>query len=179
MVDFTWLDYILFLIFFLNIILGFARGVSKEIISILSLAVALFIAVKFTSPIANVLITSQGLEDVLGVVIKFLNYNASTGLSSLAYALSFLVLFVGIFFTGEAVIFYANIELFLFPFSVFGRLLGAAIGFVRGYALNVVILLILKLTPFTLSSAWEQSYFVPRLLPQVLKLANLISGFPI
>jgi membrane protein required for colicin V production len=179
MADFTWFDYILFLIFFLNTILGFARGVSKEIISFLSLVIALFIAVKFTTPIANVLTTSQGAEDVLAVFTKYLSYNGSGSLNSLAFGLSFLILFLGIFFTGEAAIFYANIELFLFPFSVIGRLLGAALGFVRGYVLDVVLLLILQLTSFPMNNAWEQSYFVPRLMPQVTKLAGLIVGFPV
>lgn len=178
MADFTWIDYLIFLVFFVNTMLGLARGLYKETISIMCLIVAFIIAIKFTSPIALVLNGSQGFQDVLTVFTKFTSYNAATSLTLVSYGVSLLVLFVGTFSISEAALFYAGIELFIFPYAIIGRALGGVLGFIRGYALSVVLILVLRLTPLILDATWSQSHLIPVLMPKVTELASLIGGFP-
>lgn len=180
MAGFTTLDYLIFLVFFANVVLGLARGIYKEAISLICVVVAFIVAIHFTGRLAIFLNGSQGFQDVLTVFVKFWDIHVSAYLQYISYGVSFLVLFVGTYSLGEAANFYTAFEWFIFPFVLLGRLLGGVFGLIRGYAFNVVLIMILQLTPAVGTSAWGDSYFIPKLKPYVNQLAHSIQpgGFP-
>lgn len=181
MMDFTWVDFIIFGVIFLNTIAGFARGAVKEIVSILVLIVALVITIKFTATIANFLNTSQGSMDVLAVFAKFLSINATEPLFLFTWGLALLLLFVGVFCIGETVNYYTSIGIITFPLQFLGRLIGVVLGFIRGYAFALILLLVLGLTPVIQTSGWTDSMLVQKLNPAAQNLGSRIKpgGFPV
>src|SRR5689334_12430565 len=59
------IDFFIFLIFVLNILLGIARGGLKEMISSFSLIVALMITIKFTIPLTEFMNASPLIQEGL------------------------------------------------------------------------------------------------------------------
>lgn len=176
MVDYTWFDFVIIGIFLASILLGLARGFIKEIISVVALALAFLVAIKFTQPLAQLLNGSQGSQDVLAVITKFIGFNASVPLSEITYVLSFLVIFIGVYSTGEAINYYSSVYINVFPvLGLFERLLGAGLGFVRGYAFNIVLIFILQISPITASTAWTQSHFLAQLQPTAVWLQSQVA----
>lgn len=177
MAEYTWFDYIIFGIFFLTTILGLARGLFREVISLVVLAVAFIVTIKFTAPVADFLNNSQGAQDVISVISKTIGTDWSTPLSSVTLALTLLVLFVGCLSVGEAVNYFAALNTYMTPsISFMYRILGGAIGMIRGYGFNIVLVLLMQITPLTQEAAWTQSYFVPRILPLSNQLGNMIQS---
>lgn len=179
--DYTWLDFIIFGFIFFNAILGISRGLTKEIISILVLIVALVVMIKFTATLANFLNTTQGSLDVITVISKFTGLDATVPLALISWGIALLLLFVGTFSIGEAVNFYASIDIIPFSLDMAGRILGGVLGFVRGYVFSLILILVLGLSPIILQDAWRQSFLIPKLLPNATDLGKQISpgGFPV
>lgn len=181
------LDFLLFLIFFLNMILGMSRGATKEIISMMCLSVALIFTIKFTLPLTHFLLTAPAIQDVLdSALIK--NFMIAIGanpltlnfLQELSYSISLLICFVGVFSIGEAVLSISGfVEVFSFPYSAWNRKVGAALGCTRGYIINVIIICILSLHMFnntnqSAGSMLSGSYFVNLFQAPANKLNELI-----
>ena len=183
MAEFTWLDFLILGVFILNTLMGFARGLTRELVSIISVIVALGVSIRFTLPITEILNSSDGFKSVILAFSTFTNINAMGPLSLVSLGVSFLVLFVGTYSIGEAVNYSAaTFGVIMFPaFALLDRLLAACVGFIRGYIFNMVLILIVGLTPFSQGDPWSQSYFIPRIKPSADKLANLIrpGGFPL
>jgi membrane protein required for colicin V production len=176
--NYTWIDYIIIAIFFVNIALGLMRGFLKEVVSIMAMILAFFIAIEFTQPLANFLSTAQGALDVISVISNFFGINVQGQLVAFTFGLSFLVIFVGVLSFGEAVIYYGPMDIVTNPITFLFRLLGGVLGFIRGYALCIIFILIMQLSPeISQNNAWTQSNFVPQLQPNAIWLGSLI-GFP-
>ena len=146
------LDFFIFLIFFVNMALGMARGATKEIISMMCLSVALIFTIKFTVPLAN-LVNSSPLIQVVVTTDMVQNFVAAIGMDPLtastlehvAYCISLLICFVGAFSICEAVIAFTGfVEVFSFPFAYLNRKLGAGFGVVRGYVFTLIFIVILQ-----------------------------------
>src|SRR3990167_5439569 len=182
MADFTWLDYLIFGVFFLNIILGLARGLLREIIGILSLIVALLVSIKFTLPITEFLNSSDGFKSVISAFTSFTDFNVMGPLSYISLGVSFLILFVGTYSIGEAVNYYAPaFGVLMFPRMAFiDRILAASLGYIRGYVFSLVLILVVGLSPITLDATWTQSRLIPPLKPSADRLGNLVrpGGLP-
>jgi len=104
--------------------------------------------------------------------------NIQGQLASFTFGLSFLVIFVGVLSVGEAVIFYGPVDIVANSITFVFRILGGILGFIRGYALNVVFILVMQLSPqISQNNAWLQSNFVPQLQPNAILLGSMI-GFP-
>lgn len=173
----TWVDYVIFCIFFFSTLLGLARGLLREIISILTILVAFVIAIQFTPTLTNLLSNLQGSQDVIFVISKYFDTDATYSLSSLTLAISFLVLFVGTYSIGEAINYYATANVFMFVTLAFiYRISGAALGFIRGYAFSIVFIFVMQLTPITQYPEWTQSYFVSQLQPAANQLGSLVQA---
>lgn len=148
----TGLDFFIFLIFLVNIMLGMARGGMKEMISLLSLCAALVITIKFTVPLTEFVYSSPLKEDFLTsqFVINFTNTIGMSQMTErtlfqMSYCISLLICFVGAFSVCEAVLSYSNMmEAFGFATSVANRKMGAALGSMRGFVIVLVFIIVLQ-----------------------------------
>ncbi len=180
------LDFLIFLIFAVNTLLGMSRGASKEIISLMCLSLALIFTIKFAVPLANFFNSSPLVYDLVA------NRNAqtlmvSTNSGSLSvnllhevfYSISLLICFVGAFSAGEATLAYSGFhESFSFPYAAISRKMGAALGCIRGYCIVLIVICILALHVFKndWTNQWiSGSYFVQLFQNAAYKLDNLIS----
>src|SRR5579871_5717505 len=105
------LDFFIFLIFFVNTMLGMSRGATKEIISLMCVSVGLIFTIKFTIPLATFFNNSPSFQNVLtaSFVQNFMSFIGSSALTAgmleqLTYCISVLVCFAGAFCAGEAVL---------------------------------------------------------------------------
>src|SRR5579862_3207090 len=103
------LDFIIFLIFAANFILGMSRGTTREIISMMCLCAALIITIRFTVPLAAFFNKSPLMVDVVSsaFVQRFMEAIGAGPLTEdllrqTFYSISILVCFVGTFSLCEA-----------------------------------------------------------------------------
>jgi hypothetical protein len=147
------LDFLIFLIFAANTVLGMQRGASREIISMMCLSAALIFTIKFTVPLALFFNRSPLIADVVGN--QFMqNFMIAIGagpltaelLMEIMYCISMLICFVGVFSICEAGLTVAGVqESFSFPYATISRKVGAALGCTRGYIITLLLLSILSL----------------------------------
>jgi uncharacterized membrane protein required for colicin V production len=176
------IDFFVFLIFFLNLVIGMSRGATKEIISFMCLCVAVIFTIKFTMPITTFLNSSPLVQKVLttSLIQNFMNAIGAgplteSMLAQLAYCLSIVICFSGVFCACEAALSFTGfIEAFSFPFAALNRKVGATLGCIRGYVL--VLIFILILLHLYQGSPTGQSYFVNLFRGSVSRLDALITG---
>ena len=180
------LDFIVFLILSANIVLGMARGATREIISMICLSAALICTIKFTVPLANFLNSSPILIDFVNNSMTR-NFMISIGAGPLTveavkqimYSISLLICFVGVFSLCEAGLNVAGVaEMYSFPYAYFDRKLGGALGFTRGYIISLLFLSILAMHIFkgTSNSFISNSFFVNSFQVQIQKFDELVSS---
>lgn len=180
------LDFLIFLIFAVNTILGMVRGATKEIISMMCLCAALIITIKFTVPLATIFNNSPLIVDVVDSSI-IQNFMLSIGagpvtaglLKEMFFSISLLLCFVGTFSICEAALSRPGfIEAMSFPYATLNSKVGAALGCTRGYILVLIFLLIVAHV-FRVNNGDEiirGSYFAQLFNSSAQKLDDLISG---
>jgi hypothetical protein len=183
------LDFIIFLIFAVNTIMGMVRGAMKEIISMLCLSAALIIMIKFTVPLAAFFNSSPLITDVVdSSVIR--NFMLAIGAGALTpallqevfYCISILICFVGTFSLCEGALAYRGFsESLSFPYAALNSKLGAALGCTRAYVVTLIFLAIISLHLFTQGSPTANqfianSYFARLFQSMTIKLDSLITG---
>jgi len=184
--DWNGFDFLIFLIFIVNTLLGMSRAATKEIISMASLSAALICAIKFTIPLSLFFNRSPLIIDV--VANKHIqNFMLSLGLNPLGedslqeifYSISLLVCFVGTFSVCEGVLgIFGIVEMYPFPYAMLNRKLGAALGGVRGYVISLILISVCVLHIFKNSdnSIFTNSFFVKTFYDSAVKLDSIISG---
>lgn len=183
------LDFIIFLIFASNFLLGLSRGASREIISMMSLCAALIVTIKFTVPLAAFFNKSPIMIDV--VTSDFIQrFMAGIGagpltedlLKEMFYSISMLLCFVGTFSICEAGLNRTNLmETMSFASMAVSRKIGGALGCTRGYIITLFLLAILSLHVFKPSNRMGDgmigsSAFAKLFQSQTLQLDKLITG---
>ncbi len=173
------LDFVIFLIFLLNVLLGMARGGFREIISLISLCAALVITIKFTIPVTKFVNSSPLITDV--VTSQFSqNFMQAIGMPPLTesmllqmgYCISLLICFVGSFSICEAALSYSSVmEAFGFSTAMVNRKLGAAMGSTRGFVIVLIFMIVLE---HLFSGNLPESYFISLLGGAGQKLDYLI-----
>ena len=189
--DWNGFDFLVFLIFAVNTIVGMSRGATREVISMLCLSVALIFTIKFTLPLANFLNSSPVAADFVDnpVTIRFI---AAVGVEAITlelmrevtFGISLLLCFAGAFCICEAALTTRGFtEMMTFPYATLNKKVGAALGCTRGFIINVVMVNILVLHIFSgngnaalRNSIVGNSYFVKLLLPSAIKLDGFISN---
>ena len=149
-------DFLIFLIFAANTILGMSRGALKEIISMMCLSVGLIFAIKFTIPLADLFNQSPLIVDVVNnIFIQNFMHAINAGGVHLRFTLpdilflSLLICFVGAFSICEGALAVAGVEgVFSFPYAVLNRKVGAALGCTRGYVISIIFIYIITLHIF-------------------------------
>lgn len=175
MADFNFVDYILLAIFLFSILAGFGRGFVREIIALLTLFAAVFVATMFSNTLAVAFTSSPGVQSAVNEASTTIGMNAAQPVSYIAIAISFALLFAGTMLLGSLIGYFINMA---FQFGLIGmgnRLLGAAFGAARGFVFNVVLVFLVQLTPFSSQPLWQQSKLVAELQPAVVWLGNIVS----
>ena len=152
----TGIDWILAALLLLSALVGLWRGLIFEVLSLLGWIAAFFVA-RWLAPTVGAYLPLQGLSDPL-------RYAA-------AFALTFIlaVLLAGLL---AALVRKLVSAVGLRPVD---RLMGAAFGALRGVVVLLAVALVVDLTPFKRSEAWQQSLLAPVL---ALALGGLKSAWP-
>jgi uncharacterized membrane protein required for colicin V production len=178
-------DFLIFLIFAANTVLGMSRGATKEIISMMCLSVALIFSIKFTIPLAAFFNQSPLINNV--VDNSFIqNFMLAIGAGPMTadllmqtfYSISLLICFVGIFSICEAALTRTGVvEMYSFPYVAIDRKLGGALGCTRGYVISLLVISILTLHLFKANDAmFSNSFFVHLFQNQTIEFDSIISG---
>lgn len=147
--DWTWIDWAIVAVIFLSTIISLVRGFTREVLSLLTWIIAIWLAIKFTIPTAEFLakeipsITSNELR----VVIAFVGLFIATLIvgSLLGYIISRLVNGTGL--TGT------------------DRLLGSIFGIARGVLVAVLLIIVAGFTPLIAQDEWKKSRLIPTFEP--------------
>jgi membrane protein required for colicin V production len=175
MSTYTWLDYLVIVIFILSMLVGLKRGFIKEGISLATIIAAFFIAITFSGSLANWLNNLAGAQSVARSLAHFFGEsNATNALSLIILGLSFFVLFLLTMVIGEIINKMASGAALIPGLGLIDRLLGAGFGVVRGFLMNVVVLFLLGLTPVAQGNAWTQSQWLPTFGPSIAWLSNIV-----
>ncbi len=183
------LDFIIFLIFVANFLLGMSRGASREIIAMMSLCAALIVTIKFTVPLAAFFNKSPLMVQVVSndMMQRFM---AAIGagpltedlLKELFYSISMLLCFTATFSICEAGLNRTNLmETLGFASAALSRKIGGVLGCTRGYVISILFLAILSLHIFKPGNNVGDgmiggSFFAKLFQSQTLELDRMITG---
>jgi len=171
----NWVDYIILAIFFFSILAGFTRGFVKEIVSLVSLVVAVIVAMTFSNALAAKFTSAPAVQDVVSQASTAIGVSAAQPVSYLALGISFTILFIGTMIAGSIIGYFLNV---FFQTGILGlgnRLLGGIFGFARGFIINLVIIFLVQLSPLAKESWWQQSQLVATYQPYVAWLGRIVS----
>jgi len=137
----------------ISIVIGLARGLVKELISLASWVIAAWLSIRYAKSLAE--------------------YITFTDVQSLRLFLAFLLVFVTMIFVGAMINFIIGQVVRSTPFSAADRVLGMGFGFVRGVLVLSVLVLLGALTPLPKDDWWQKSYAIAK----VEKLSIWMQGF--
>lgn len=147
----NWLDVVLFLIVAGSVYTSFRKGLSREVIGLISVVVALILGIWFYG--------SAG-----AYLLPYLSSRAAANLGG------FLLVFCGVMLVGALVSFTVGKFLKVTGLSIFDHLLGAMFGMVRGALISVAILM--AVMAFSPKSKPPEAVVNSRLAPYVTRAAN-------
>ncbi len=144
MTEFNWADWTFLGIIVISSLMSLRRGFVKEAISLASWIVAFIVARSFHPNVQTLLIESIDSEIFRTIV-------------------AFALLFIGTLLLGSVIGFLVGALINMTGLSPLDRLLGTVFGLARGIILCVVILAVIRLTPFTNSDWWQKSFMIEHL----------------
>lgn len=143
MENMNYLDLVLGGIVVLSALIGLARGLVKEVLSLIAWAIAIYVAWRFAEPMAQDHIR-QFIDDAL-----------------ISYLAAFGILFlVTLFVVGLLNMIIAQI-LTSTGLSGFDRFLGMLFGLARGLVIGALVVFVIGLTPLTKENWWSTSRLAP------------------
>lgn len=175
MANMNWVDYIILAIFFFSMLAGFGRGFVKEVVSLITLIAAFFVASMFANPLAVAFTSSAPVQSAVSQASNAIGVSAAQPVSYLALGISFAVLFALTVIAGSIISYILNIA---FQTGILGfgnRVLGGLFGLCRGFLVNLVIIFVIQLTPMGNHAYWHQSQLVTAFQPAVQWLGNVVS----
>ncbi|OGT55556.1 MAG: hypothetical protein A3F43_02575 [Gammaproteobacteria bacterium RIFCSPHIGHO2_12_FULL_42_10] len=180
------LDFFIFLLFAANTIRGMIRGATKEIVGMMCLSVALIFTLKFTIPLTNFFNQSPLIGDVVDSTI-IQNFMEAVGLGpatpallyQMFYSISLMICFMFPYSFCEGALSLTGVyEVYTFPYMLWNRKVGGALGCVRGYVFTLILVSILSFHLFIddrNTSLISNSYFVNLFQDAAQTLDRLIS----
>lgn len=144
MTGLNWADWTLIVIIAISTLMSLRRGFVKEAISLASWVVAFIVARSFHPNVQTLLVGSIDNEVMRTIA-------------------AFSILFIGTLLVGAAIAFLIGVLLKLTGLSPIDRLLGMVFGMARGVILSVVLIAVVRLTPFTSSEWWGNSVMIEHL----------------
>lgn len=140
----NWADWTLIVIISLSSLMSLRRGFVKEALSLATWVVAFVVARSFHPNLQTLLVESIS-EPVLRTIAAFI------------------MLFIGTLLVGAGVNFIVGALIRLTGLTPIDRLLGVAFGMARGLILTVVLVALVRLTPFEQSDWWKNSVMIENL----------------
>jgi membrane protein required for colicin V production len=144
MTEFNWADWTLIVIIVLSSLMSLRRGFIKEAISLATWVVAFVVARSF-HPNVQTLLADSVEGDVLRTIAAFGT------------------LFIGTLLVGAGINFLIGALVKLTGLSPLDRLLGMVFGLARGVILSLVVIAVVRLTPFKDSDWWKNSFMIEHL----------------
>jgi membrane protein required for colicin V production len=151
----NWLDFVLALILAASVIAGFRRGLSRQIIGLVSGVLALVLGIWF-----------------YGTVGFYLLPYASS--RTMANAGGFAVIFCGVLLLGAMVSFVVGKFLTVTGLSIVDHLLGAGFGLLRGLVFAVAI--IMGVMAFSRADKPPEAIVTSRMAPYVVDAARVVAA---
>lgn len=171
----NFVDYILLIIFAVSILVGFRRGLIKELVSLGTLIAAIIIASLFADKLAAVFMNYASVKNFVGYASTSTGMNAAQPVSYLALLLSFCILFALTMIVGSILSQVFGVSLHVGILSLGNHLLGGIFGLVRGFIFVLVLIFAVQLTPLGKMSWWQQSQLVVQYQPYVAQLVAFVS----
>ena len=156
MASLNWVDYVIFGIFFFSILAGLSRGLVKEVISLLTLIAAFIIAIMFSNTLAMKFTSSESVQQVTNQAATTMGGDATQMASYAALGISFTVLFVGTIIVGWLFGFFVNLAFKTGVLGIGNRFFGGIFGLGRGFLINLVLIFLVQLTPFSSQPFWQE-----------------------
>jgi membrane protein required for colicin V production len=151
----NWLDIVLLIILIWSVAASFRKGLTREILGLVSVVLALLLAVWFYGSAGSL----------------FAPYLSSRGLANLA---GFLTVFAGVMLLGSLVSFALGKFLKVTGLSIVDHLLGAAFGALRGTLVAVV--LIMAIMAFSSGDKPPESVVHSRVAPYVARASHVLAS---
>ena len=152
----TGIDWVLAALVLLSALVGLWRGLIFEVLSLLGWIAAFFLA-RWLAASAGAYLPLQGLSD------------------SMRYAAGFTLTFIAALLLAGLLAALVRKVVSAVGLRPIDRVLGAAFGALRGVVVLLAVALVVDLTPFKRSEAWQQSLVAPVLS---LALGGLKSAWP-
>lgn len=140
----NWADWSLIVIILLSSLMSLKRGFIKEALSLATWVVAFIVARTFHPNVQTLLVESI-TQPMLRTIAAFS------------------ILFIGTLLLGSAINFMIGALVRLSGLTPIDRLLGVAFGLARGLVLSIVMIAVLRLTPFVNSDWWQNSVMIETL----------------
>lgn len=158
MATFNGMDYAIFILLFLSVAIGIARGFVKEVISLIAwvaaFAISTLYAVKFATLFPGTTEQAPGANPIESV-------------SMVAIIVSYLVLFFGVLICGSIVKWLATYIVEGSGLGAANRFFGSIFGFARGCVIVLITLFFLAFTALTTHTLWKDSKLIPLFNPGV------------
>jgi membrane protein required for colicin V production len=138
----NWFDYAIIGVLALSILVGLWRGFIGEVLALAFWVVAFWVAWTFGPPLAE-------------------QFSASISVPSVRVMLAYALCFVGVLVAGAIIGFLLRKLISGSGLSGTDRLLGMVFGLVRGAALVVLVVLLMKFTPVVRDDWWQASRLLP------------------
>lgn len=174
MADFNWVDYVIITILFFSVLAGFARGIVKELLSVLTWIVAFIVSSLFASKLAGAFTGSSSVQSAISTTSDAVGVNATQPITMLSLGLSFVSIFLVILVVGSLITYVISGAVDSAGLGFVNRFFGGAFGFARGLLINLVFIFIIQLTTFEQESWWKESKLVPVYQPAVTWIAKLV-----
>lgn len=169
------IDIIILIIFFSSMLIGFARGLISELVSLITLIAAFALAAMFASPLANAITGNASVQSMVSQSSNAIGMSTAQPVSYAALGISFGLIFAGVVIVGSIMKAILNIAFQTGILGLGNRIFGAAFGFCRGFIINLVIIFLVQLSPLVTQPVWQQSQLVREYQPAVQWLGNMVS----
>lgn len=174
MAEFNWVDYTILVIFFFSVLAGFARGIVKELLSLLTWIAAFVVSSIFASKLAAVFTGSPGVQSVITESSAAVGVNTAQPISMVSLGLGFVCLFLATLLIGSIITHIISAAVDSAGVGLANRMLGGLFGLMRGFVVNVFFVFLVQLTAFEQEAWWTQSKLVPVFEPTVIWVGNIV-----
>src|SRR5690606_37203222 len=138
----NWFDYAIIVALALSVLVGLWRGFIGEVMALVCWVLAFWVAWMFGPVLAE-------------------QFSASISVPSVRVMLGYAVCFVAVLIAGAIVSYLLRKLVSGSGLSGTDRLLGMVFGLVRGFALVVLVIVLMKFTPVIRDDWWQQSRMLP------------------
>lgn len=146
MAQLNWVDYSIIGIVLASVLISIIRGFVREALSLITWIVAILVAIYFSQDVAN----------LLAPYVKS---------PKVAFGLSFTLLFILVLILGAIINYLLAGMIHKTGLSFIDRLLGIAIGLIRGVLIVAILMLLCDFTNLPHENAWQQSQLLPYIQP--------------